>query len=144
MEPKSGRNRKKEGRLGNREYFQIVEGLNALQRAVASRRGGEAVRATRGTVAALAREAAEMVNGRETETALRQSVVMRIPLAGEANEGEWRAFLEVLRGVAKCLSGLCVCWCTVLSIVVRGVGSGDDDDHEDIRMTIMITIMISI
>lgn len=110
VEPKSGRNRKKEGRLGNREYFQIVEGVNALQRAVAGRRGGEPVRVTRGTVAALAREAAETASGRETETALRQSVVARIPLAGEANEGEWRAFLEVLRGVAKCLSGWGVCW----------------------------------
>ena len=95
VEPKSGRNRKKEGRLGNR---------------VAGRRGGEPVRVTRGTVAALAREAAETASGRETETALRQSVVARIPLAGEANEGEWRAFLEVLRGVAKCLSGWGVCW----------------------------------
>ena len=40
VEPKSGRNRKKEGRLGNREYFQIVEGVNALQRAVAGRGAG--------------------------------------------------------------------------------------------------------
>ena len=82
-----------------------MEGLNTLQRAVASRRGGESVRATRGTVASLAREAAEMVNGREPETALRRSVIERIPLAGDANEEEWRAFLAVLRGVAKCLSG---------------------------------------
>mgnify|MGYP007072986298 CR=1 FL=1 len=42
VEPKSGRNRKKEGRLGNREYFQIVEGVNALQRAVAGVSGSVA------------------------------------------------------------------------------------------------------
>ncbi len=104
---RSTRSKGKRGRLGNREYFQVVQAVNTLQKSICDReKNASPIKVNSGSVLRITKSVMELQG-----EALRKELEQCIPLVSLANEKEMEEFLGVLKTVVKGLidgNGLCV------------------------------------
>ena len=108
IDTKSTRSKSKRGRLGNREYFQVVQAVNVLQKSICDRETtASPVKVNSANVLRMTKSVMEM----KGET-LRRELEQCVPLVALANEREMQEFESALKAVVRGLTegnGLCVC-----------------------------------
>lgn len=108
IDTKSTRSKSKRGRLGNREYFQVVQAVNVLQKSICDREAtASPVKVNSANVLRMTKSVMEM----KGET-LRRELEQCVPLVALANEREMQEFESALKAVVRGLTegnGLCVC-----------------------------------
>ena len=102
----SGKGKAKKGRLGNREYFQVVEAVNTLQEKVKDRRRDlTPVRLNSSAVMKVIKKVTDYQNGLMTVQSLHEEMEEVIPLAACAKQDEFDSFCKSILTVANALRG---------------------------------------
>lgn len=102
----NGKGKAKKGRLGNREYFQVVEAVNTLQEKMKGRRQDlSPVRLNSGAVMKVIKKVNDYQNGLMTVQSLHEEMEEIIPLAACANQDEFDSFCKSIQIVSNALRG---------------------------------------
>lgn len=102
----TGKTKGKKGRLGNREYFQVVEAVNSLQEKVKDRNREIApVKLNSSAVMKVTKKVLDYEGGLVSLQSLRDEIVAVIPLASCAKKDEFDSFLATMQTVARTLVG---------------------------------------
>ena len=97
VDMRSTRSKSKRGRLGNREYFQVVQAVNTLQKSICDReKNASPIKVNSGSVLRITKSVVDLKG-----EALQKELEQCVPLVSLANNKEMEEFLTVLKTVVK-------------------------------------------